>query len=270
MFRALLPVVACLALVSCQTSSKTASGQPSLEQMLARAQKGDADAQRYVGEAYLGGHGVALDVGRGCEWLDKAAQAGDAKAALRLSEIYRSYGNMERALGYLEKSAAAGEPEACYQLGLHYLSSGTLDWGKAKEQLARAARAGHSKAAYVLGRYEEYEGQAGALEAGAALDKNIAILLAHQRAEMELYEKDLIIRRLRGLAEKGDASSQFMLGEMLADTAKDRWGFLEACRWYSSSAQKGVPEGEARKERLLEQLPPEEAQFVASQLTAYK
>lgn len=236
--------------------------------MLAQAEQGDVAAQRYVGEAYLGGHGAALNIALGCEWLDKAAQAGDAKAALRLSEIYRSYGNMERALDYLEMSAAAGDSEACYQLGLYYLSSGTLDWKKAKAQLSRAAQAGHAKAAYVLGRYEEYEGQA--LEAGAALDKNIAILLAHQKAEMELYEKDLIIRRLRGLAEKGDASSQFMLGEMLADTAKDRWGFLEACRWYSSSAKKGVPEGETRKEKLLEQLPPEEAQFVANQLTAYK
>ena len=58
------------------------------EQLLARAEEGDANAQLSLGEKYYDGQGVLKDYKEAMKWYRKAADQGDAMAQARLGLMY--------------------------------------------------------------------------------------------------------------------------------------------------------------------------------------
>jgi TPR repeat protein len=70
------------------TAAPGADRQPSYNEVLARAQKGDPTAQNTLGVMLATGSGVAQDYKEAAKWYDKAAQQGVAIAQANLGHLY--------------------------------------------------------------------------------------------------------------------------------------------------------------------------------------
>ncbi len=78
------------------------------------------------------------------------------------------------------------------------------------------------------------------------------------------------LREWRPLAQIGHADAQFNLGIFFTDPENLR-NFVEAYKWFSLAAEKGMDEGELRRNRLAGNLTPEqiaEAQNLAREWQA--
>ncbi len=89
------------------------SPQGGFDIMRSRAEKGDRDAMRVLGESYLTGTGVRQDTEIGLEWIKKAASVGSAAAQFRLGKLITSGGhNMQKdrveGVIWIEKAADQG------------------------------------------------------------------------------------------------------------------------------------------------------------------
>jgi hypothetical protein len=70
------------------TAYDRANYQTSLKIWLAEAEKGDRDAQYYVGKIYEGGLGTAPDYAAAAGWYEKAAAAGHSASQFSLGRLY--------------------------------------------------------------------------------------------------------------------------------------------------------------------------------------
>lgn len=126
------------------------------------AGEGDAEAMRDLGLMYRDGRGIARDDDEAIAWLGKAADAGDADAALDAAELLRgtpSTAKDPRIVGWLEQAATAGRIDASFLLARHRIDAagGPRDYRAARERLRAVADAPDtdesvaSDAAYWLG-----------------------------------------------------------------------------------------------------------------------
>jgi len=81
------------------------------------AQKGDADAEFDLGQAYRLGRGVPVDLALAQLWLEKAADAGHLDAQTTLGLLLFDSGNRSGAMRWLKKAAERGEPRAMLVYG---------------------------------------------------------------------------------------------------------------------------------------------------------
>jgi TPR repeat protein len=81
------------------------------------AEKGDADAAFNLGQAYLLGRGVTVDLAAAQSWLGKAARAGHLDAQTTLGLLLFDSGSRDAALQWLKKAAERGEPRAMLVYG---------------------------------------------------------------------------------------------------------------------------------------------------------
>ncbi len=128
-----------------------------LEALTARAEAGEAAAQRALGARYQDGTGVIRNFATAAGWFARAAEAGDAEAQNRLGRLYATglgvAADRGLALRWLEAAAAQGAPQHLFDL------AATLeDGGDSPEVMARvatlyqqAAGAGHLEATVSLG-----------------------------------------------------------------------------------------------------------------------
>ena len=113
-----------------------------LNELLAKAQQGDKDAMRKIGNHYC------YDAGnpqKGVEWWEKAAALSDAFAMFNLGLHYRGQGNFEMAKHWLEKAYQNGDPDGAVDLGVIYYGRGNLQqavfwWEKVADAAPNAAR----------------------------------------------------------------------------------------------------------------------------------
>src|ERR1700674_5654986 len=95
---------------------------PALDELLLKAEQGDADAQYNLGFLYANGEGVTLDYTEAANWYRKAAERGDARAQLKLGVLYdhgmvmTTWNHVEAAKWY-RKAAEQGNAEAQTRLG---------------------------------------------------------------------------------------------------------------------------------------------------------
>jgi len=81
------------------------------------AEKGDADAEFDLGQAYRLGRGVPVDLAQAQLWLEKAADAGHLDAQTTLGLLLFDSGNRSGAMRWLKKAAERGEPRAMLVYG---------------------------------------------------------------------------------------------------------------------------------------------------------
>lgn len=81
------------------------------------AEKGDADAQFNLGQAYRLGRGVSVDLAQAKGWLEKAAKAGHLDAQTTLGLLLFDSGSRDAAIVWLKKAAERGEPRAMLVYG---------------------------------------------------------------------------------------------------------------------------------------------------------
>ncbi len=135
----------------------------SIEELSAKAEQGDAEAQYLLGEAYYFGQGVEEDLEEGVDrWTKavdrwtKAAEQGHADAQYRLGEAYYFGQGVEQdpeeAVDWWTKAAEQGHAEAQYELGeaYHFGEGVEQDHAEAVRWWTKAADQGHADAGEIL------------------------------------------------------------------------------------------------------------------------
>lgn len=139
------------------------------------AQKGDADAQFNLGQAYKLGRGVAQDSAAAQSWYLKAAEKGHEQAQANLGLILFQNGDRQGAMPWIRKAAEHGEARAQYVLGTAMFNGDLVarDWPRAYALMSRSAAAGLPQAATSLQQMEQYLTPADR-QAGLALASEMA------------------------------------------------------------------------------------------------
>ena len=116
------------------------------------AERGDADAQFNMGQAYKLGRGVPKDLVRAEHWFAAAANQGHARAADNYGILLFQTGRQAQALPLLSTSAERGEPRASYILGVASFNGdyAPKDWVRAYALMTRAAASGLPQAVSSL------------------------------------------------------------------------------------------------------------------------
>lgn len=113
------------------------------------AERGNADAQFNMGQAYKLGRGVAQDIAMAEIWYRRAASQGHLQAEDNLGLILFASGQRGTAMHYIRKSAARGEARALFLLGTAHFNGdlAAQDWPRAYALTVRASQTGLSLAA---------------------------------------------------------------------------------------------------------------------------
>jgi len=122
------------------------------------ADKGDADAQFNLGQAYKLGRGVPQDLGQAEKWYKKAADQGHLQASDNYGLVLFQANRRTEALPYLQASAQRGEPRAQYVLGTGHFNGDFVekDWVKAYALMTRASAQQLPQATTNLAQMDRY------------------------------------------------------------------------------------------------------------------
>ncbi len=130
-----------------------AAAQPSLDELRAGADAGDAWDQLNLGAAYDHGMGVARDVERALRWYRRSAAQGLVEAQFSLAHLLvSSGGDPAEAARWMRAAAEQGYADAQYLYGV-MLAEGmglAVDEARARRWWSRAAAQGHAEAAKLL------------------------------------------------------------------------------------------------------------------------
>ena len=151
------------------------------------AERGDADAQFNLAQAYKLGRGVPTDLAQAADLYGRAAEQGHVQAADNYGLALFELGTKAEAAEWLDKSAMRGEPRAQFVLGTMFFNGDAVerDWIRAYALVSRAASAGLPQASKTLTQMDQYIGVA---------DKQKGIALA-RRYEAGKAEPSLIAAR---------------------------------------------------------------------------
>lgn len=124
----------------------------------ALADRGDADAQFNMGQAYKLGRGAPADMKLAQSWYEKAAAQGHEQAQANLGLLLFQNGNRTAALPWIRKAADRGDPRAQYVLGTALFNGDglTKDWPRAYALMSSAAAQGLAPAKGSLAQMEEF------------------------------------------------------------------------------------------------------------------
>lgn len=126
------------------------------------AKKGNADAQRELGDMYLKGEGVSQNIGLGRTYLKKACLAGDSKAMCMMANVYQRgigvHTNMKLAFSLYLAAAKKGNSRGYYGVGnMLYKGIGVKqDYNKAELYLLKGSEEGDAKCDFLLANYYAY------------------------------------------------------------------------------------------------------------------
>jgi cell division protein FtsN len=122
------------------------------------ADKGDADAQFNLAQAYKLGRGVPVDLGKAEALYGKAAAQGHVQASDTYGLLLFQRGERAQAMPYIRSSAARGDARAEYILGLAHFNGDVVekDWVRAYALVSMAQRAGLVQATGALAQMDEH------------------------------------------------------------------------------------------------------------------
>lgn len=121
------------------------------------AQRGDADAQFNLGQAYRLGRGVPIDLGAAKMWFEKAADSGHLDAQSTLGLLLFQNGDQAAGLKWLRRAAEQGEPRALlvYGTALYNGDGVTQDRLLGYAYVSRAADQGLAPAKDTLAQLDQ-------------------------------------------------------------------------------------------------------------------
>lgn len=197
-----------------------APGATAPEALRLAAQRGDADAQNRLGEAYEIGDDVPKDLDMAVAWFQKAAAQGHIEAQFNLGTLYHNgegvTADATAAQRWWRRAAEHGHAGAQYSLALMYENGEGVapDLAQAFDWYLQAARQGDAAAQF---------------SAGAMLAQGRGTA-ADRRAAAEWFRRS---------AEQGNLSAQVRLAELL-DTDDGAWqDYPQAAHWYGKAAEQG-------------------------------
>jgi len=129
-----------------------------IEQIKAKAEKGDVEAEGVLGWDYLyGDGGVTQNIEQGVKWTRKAAEGGDAISQHNLGYIYENglgvIKDSTEAFRWYEKAAEQGFSGGEFEIGASYYDGKAVpqNYIEAVKWLKKAAEQGYSRAQNNLG-----------------------------------------------------------------------------------------------------------------------
>jgi hypothetical protein len=136
------------------------------------AEKGDADAQFNLGQAYRLGKGVPISLSAAQTWFERAAASGHLDAQTTLGLLLFQNGDQPEGIKWLRKAAEQGEPRALlvYGTALYNGDGVTQDRMLGYAYVSRAAAQGLVPAKQTLSELEQLM---------SASDRKRALALAH-------------------------------------------------------------------------------------------
>jgi tetratricopeptide (TPR) repeat protein len=122
------------------------------------ADRGNADAQFNLGQAYKLGRGVPVNAGLAQSWYEKAARQGHEQAQVNVGLLLYNGGRRQEALPWIRKAADLGDPRAQYILGTELFNGDLVakDWPRAYALMLKAADGGVPPAADNLKAMEQF------------------------------------------------------------------------------------------------------------------
>lgn len=192
------------------------------------ANAGSAEAELWLGMAYLAGKQVPTDPALGRYWLELAAGHGSHEAEYQLS---LQQVDQEQQLHWLTRAADGGITKAWFELAELQHKQGTLE--QARASYAKAAQQGHILAQYTYGEMLRL-GQGGKEDYAQAL------------------------KQYSLAAQQGDRQAQYRMGTLREEGLGAPRNRVHAYAWLSLAATEGMPEAvKARDELEAEMTKPE-------------
>jgi TPR repeat protein len=206
------------------------------ERFKEEAEKGDADAQVFVGNCYANGQGVEADIGQAMSWYHKAAMQGHAQAQCDIGVRYL-YGMGVRkdeieAYAYFALAGPANE-QARKNLAFlqKQLSGGDLLLGlKRKKELQAEMVASRAGKVVVSGPAESLGGQLSQSKSDSPKEK--------LRKNSEFFSAEFLAHKAKAESQ-GDASAQYQLGVYYFNGYGVAVDLAESFKWYSKAAEQG-------------------------------
>jgi TPR repeat protein len=169
------------------------------------ADKGSTAAMVALGALYAAGSGVAKDEDQARAFYQRAAAAGNARAAINLVALARAGGlpsEPVEARALLEKAAEANSAEAQVQLGVMYAegSGGPKDDAAARALFQKAAAQGNADALDWMGNFAE-SGRGGPKDKDAAktyYQQAAALGNEDAKAALERLHCPYVVKNKRG------------------------------------------------------------------------
>ena len=184
------------------------------------ANAGSADAELWLGKAYLAGEWVSADPALGRYWLELAAAHGshEAEYQLSLQQVDR-----EQQIYWLTRAADGGVTKAWFDLAVLQQGQGELE--QARTSYAKAARQGNRAALYAYGEM---------LRLGQGGKEDYALAL----------------KQYRQAAQQGDRMAQYRMGTMREEGLGAPRNRVHAYAWLSMAATEGMPEAVQARDEL--------------------
>ncbi|MFN3944823.1 MAG: SPOR domain-containing protein [Allosphingosinicella sp.] len=122
------------------------------------ADRGDADAQFNMGQAYRMGRGVPADPALARNWFERAARQGHEQAEGILGMMLFQGGQRQQAMSWIRRAADRGDPQAQYILGTAHFNGDLVerDWPRAYALMTSASAQGFPPAADSLRQMETH------------------------------------------------------------------------------------------------------------------
>lgn len=123
-----------------------------------QANRGNADAQFNLGQAYKLGRGVPADLKQAETWYGKAAWQGHEQAEASYGLALFANGKRSEALTWLQRAVQRGDPRAQYVLGTMYFNGDVVakDWVRAYALVTRSSQTGLNEASTALAQMDKY------------------------------------------------------------------------------------------------------------------
>lgn len=237
----LLLVLAAATAIAQETPPQPSLSSEALAHLKARAEAGDAKAQRRLARAYEQGEGVPQNDALAAQWCRKAAEQGDADAQNSLGVMYRLGRGVEKskdeAVSWYRRAAKQGHADAMFNLGAAYYNGDGVqeDYQLAHAWFALAERAGSAagREAAARSRAELHA------ETLAGAEAQLAYLL--ERGEEVPPDRPAALAIYRRLAEAGNNFVALRLSAMYFNGVGVERDPLQAFRWYEMAAEHNYP-----------------------------
>ncbi|WP_346209919.1 tetratricopeptide repeat protein [Aeromonas salmonicida] len=184
------------------------------------ANAGSAEAELWLGMAYMAGKQVPEDPALGRYWLELAAGHGSHEAEYQLS---LQPVEQEQQVYWLKKAADGGVTQALFELAELQHKQGALEHARAS--YAKAAEQGHIAAQYTYGE-----------------------MLRLGQGGKEDYE--LALKQYRLAAQQGDRMAQYRMGTLREEGLGAPRNRVHAYAWLSLAATEGMPEAVQARDEL--------------------
>ena len=181
---------------------------------------GSAEAELWLGMAYLAGELVSADPALGRYWLELAAGHGSHEAEYQLS---LQQVDQKQQVYWLEKAADGGVTHALFELAELQHKQGELE--QARASYAQAAQQGQITAQYTYGEM---------LRLGQGGKEDYALAL----------------KQYRLAAQQGDHMAQYRMGTLREEGLGAPRNRVHAYAWLSLAATEGMPDAVRARDEL--------------------